>query len=165
MQTLTGGIQRKGHLIIQDGKVHLELDAGFRQPADTVLFTQTLGCGLLDDGLAVRNTHELGIQAVALYGELAVLGNVVFQIGMVHTLEQFFKSLRFKTCQHNHDTLCGTQADVGFCQCCFVAGEENTAVFHAHIFHAHAAQLITCQTFQAEQSRRDQFKFSHSILH
>ena len=56
-----GGIQVQLHPVIHNGELELILGAGFRQPGDTVLLSQAAGCGLLDDGLAVGDGHELGV--------------------------------------------------------------------------------------------------------
>ena len=61
VEALSGGIQRQGDLVIQNGEVQLEFDAGFGQPGNAILLSQPLGCGLFDDGLAVGNAHQLAV--------------------------------------------------------------------------------------------------------
>ena len=119
--------------------MELEFHTGLRQPADTVLLTQSLGGGFFDDGLTVGNAHKLGIQAVALHRELTVLRDEILQIGVVNTLKQLLKRLCLKLCQHDHHPLAGAQADVGLGEGILVAGEEDPAVLNPDIFHVHSS--------------------------
>ena len=157
----TGGIQVQSDLVSHDGKLQLILGAGFGQPAYTVLFTQTAGSGFLDDGLAVGNGHQLGVQAVALDGELAILGDEIFQIGAVNALEQLFEGGSLEGCQHQQNTLAGTQADVCLGHGTLVTGEEDAAVFDPDIFNIQAAQFVAGDAFQTKKTRNRKFKFIH----
>ena len=98
---------------------------------------------------------------MALDGELAVFGDIVFQIGMVNALEQFFKALCLELCQHDHDALAGTDADIGLGQSGLIAGEQDSAVLNADIFKTQTADLVACDAFQAEQARNDKFNMIH----
>ena len=100
---------------------------------------------------------------MALHGELAVLGDIVLQIGMVHALEQFFKRLGGKLSQHHHDPLAGTQADICLGQSSLVTGKENSAILHPHIFHIQPAQLVTGDTFQTKQTRNNKLHIRNSL--
>ena len=152
MQAGAGGIQRQSYLIVQDGKVELKLHAGLRQPGHTVLFTQAAGGRLFDDGLTVRNAHELAVEAVTLYGKLAVLGNKILQIGLIHSLKQLFKGLGGKLRQHHHHPFGSAQGDIGLGHGGSITGKQHPAVLHPYIFHTQPAKLVTGDALQTKKA-------------
>ena len=134
VQAGAGGIQEKLHPVVHDGKLQLVLGTGFGKPGNAVLFPQTAGSGLLDDGLAVGNRHELGVQAVALHRELAVSGNEILQIGVIYALEQLLEGGGLEIRKGQQHPLAGAQTDICLGHGTFVAGEENTAILHPDVF-------------------------------
>ena len=162
VQAGAGGIQKQLHPVIHDRELQLVLGTGFRQPGNAVLFAQPPGGRLLDDGLTVRYGHELGIQAVALHREIAVLGDKVLQIGLVDPLKQLFKGGGLEICQRQQHPLAGAQADIGPGHGGLVAGKQDAAIFHPDIFNVQPPQFVACQSFQAKQAGNGKFKIRHS---
>ena len=77
IKALAGGVQIERGDIFDDCELDLIAASGFGQSFAAVGIAQTLGGGLLHDGLAGGNGAELRVQGVALHGELAVLGNII----------------------------------------------------------------------------------------
>ena len=165
VQTHTGGIQVKHHPVVHQRKLQLIFFPILGQPADTILFSQPLGRGLFHDGLTIRHGHQLTVQAVTLYGECTISGDIIFQLRLIDALKQFFKSSGLKICQHQQHTLTGAQVHIGPCQSGFITGEENAAVLHPDIFNIQPAQFITGNALQAKQSGHCKFKLRHIFLH
>ena len=129
MQTLTGGVQIQGDLVIHNGKLQLIFDAGLRQPAHFIFLTQPLGGSLFHNCLTVRHAHKLAVQAVPLHRKLAVRGDEVLQGSVVHALKQLLKGLGGKLCQNQQNPLACSQAHIGLCHFRHTAGKEHSAVF------------------------------------
>ena len=100
----------------------------------------------------------------ALHRELAVLGDIVFQIGIVNALEQLFEGGCLEVSQHQQHALAGTQADIGLCHGDFVAGEENTAVLYPDVLDIQPAQFITGNALQTKEAGHGKFKIRHRFL-
>ena len=161
MQARAGGIQEQLRPVVHQGELKLILGAGFRQPGYAVFFSQPSGSGLFHNGLAVRNAHKGAVQAVALYREGAVLGNIGFQRGIVNPLEQFFKGCGPEIRQDDEHPLAGAQAHIGLGQGPLVAGEQHPAVFHADVVHVQPPQLVSRQALQAKETGDGKFHLIH----
>ena len=164
MQACSRGIQEQLHPVIHNGKLQLVHTTRLRKPLQAIVLPQALGGSLLDDGLAVRDAAQLRIQAVALDGKLAILGNKLFQRRCQDPLEQFLKAAGLKRSQPQQHPLAGAQADIGPNHCPLIAGAQHPAVFHLYVFHIHTAQLIACQALQAKQTGHRKLHLIHNYL-
>ena len=162
VQPRAGGIQIQLHPVIHDGKLQLEFIARLRQPAHAVFFSQATAGRLLDDGLTVRHAHELAVQAVALHGERAVLGDIALQRAAVHALEQLLEAARREVRQDDQHPLAGAQAHIGLGHGPLVPGKQDTPVFHPDVLQAHSFQLVPRQALQAEQAGNGKFHLIHT---
>ena len=101
---------------------------------------------------------------MALHGEGTVPGDIVFQITVVHALEQLFKGGGLEIRQHDQHTLAGAQAHIGLGHGGFVAGKQHPAVLHPDVFDIQPAQLVTGDALQSKQTGDGKFKVRHNYL-
>ena len=155
------GIQEELALILHDGELELVEGSDLRQAFEPVVPAQPICSGLVDNGLAVGDGVELGVQAVALHGEFAVLGNVVLQGQGLDTLVEFLKAPGREAPQPQQDPFAHPQPQIGRGQGLDPAVEEDPAVLHPDVRHVQPAQFVPHQALQAEEARNGKSEIIH----
>ena len=89
---------------------------------------------------------QLGIQAVALDGERALLRDKAFERDRLHALIQLLETPCGKTRKQEHHALAHAQTDIRTRHIRKIAVKKHAAVFYADIFQLHTAQLVADQS-------------------
>ena len=95
----------------------------FRKPAGLVFLPQPFyGC-LFQDGLAVRNAVQFGIQCMSLDWERIIFSNPFFERQLFHALKEFLKVVSWKTAELNENPFRSGKTKVCHCQKVIIAPE------------------------------------------
>ena len=147
------GVQRNHDIVMVDAEFHRIGRAGLLKPAEIVDLLQAGDDCLFDDGLAVRDAEQLGLERPAALDRKCVLfPDVIFKRDFANTLEQLLKAARLKPTEHQLDTLCGAQADIGSGNHIFFPFKGDSAVGYFQIFAAHPADFGRQYTFQTKMA-------------
>ena len=156
------GVQVQGQLVAVEGKLDLILLPGLRQGLQAVFLPQAGGRRLFDHGLAGGDGVELGAEAVALYRELAVPGDIVLPGHRLHTLEELLKGPHRVPSHQEQHPLAAAQVEVQPGQLPQVPLAQHPAGLRPDLLQAQLSDFVCHQALQAEEAGHG--KCGHCVL-
>ena len=147
-----GRIDIQRRLIFHQGELDLVQRARLLEPRDLILRLQPLHHRFFDDGLAVADAEQVGIERIALHREAVGLADPFLPRQRLHALKELLEGVGLKRAHQDQDALREARADAGPRQDMLVAGKQHPAVFRLYVLRFHFAQLVRDQSLQPQQA-------------